>query len=562
MFSTLCITLNVYRREYEIIDVGVSSSAPERRSRRMRGRSTVIWPSAMLLIVALLLLPCGCGGTTGDPGRLPSAIEEIIGSLEFSYATWGIRVVDVESGDEVFTSLNQDIMLDPASTTKLFTVATGFDTLGADYRFQTPVYRQGEVGADGVLSGDLVLVASGDLAMGGRGALEGTIQYTAYDHNDANALGIGELTDGDPLAGLDELARQVAAGGIKEVAGDVIVDDRLYGPGHSFNPHEEYIITPIMINDNLIDLIIRPTQPGSPAEIDWRPRSAAYRVENGVVTADEGEQAGIEASSPTPGVISARGQVPAGGDEVIHTYYVEDPASFARTLFVEALRRAGVRVDAPETGENDAGSLPAEGSYTDTEEVALLASPPFKEYGKLILKVSHNLGADSVLCWVALQKGGKTTEDGLAVEHDFLTGAGVDTDGLILNDGQGAFGANFVSPVAAVQLLRHMSTRGDFGDYRDCLPVLGVDGSLANTLTDSPAAGNVQAKTGTHVGGDTMNQRMVMGARALGGYMVTSQGRELAFYVNVNNVPLGDMDEMMPLIEKHASILEAIYEEY
>jgi len=66
-----------------------------------------------------------------------------------------------------------------------------------------------------------------------------------------------------------------------------------------------------------------------------------------------------------------------------------------------------------------------------------------------------------------------------------------------------------------VQLLRYMSTRGDFEAYRDCLPVLGVDGSLANTLTDSPAAGNVEAKTGTHVGIDTMNQRAVMNARHL-----------------------------------------------
>jgi len=30
----------------------------------------------------------------------------------------------------------------------------------------------------------------------------------------------------------------------------------------------------------------------------------------------------------------------------------------------------------------------------------------------------------------------------------------------------------------------------------------------------------------------------------------------------VNNVPLGDMSQMMPLIQKHAGILEVIYEDY
>ena len=528
----------------------------------MRKRSLVIWPLSVLLVAALAVVNCGCGETSGGSAALPTGIEDVIDSPEFANSTWGIRVVDLESGEEVFNSLNPELMFDPASTTKLLTVATGFDVLGADYIFETPVYRTGEVGSGGVLDGDLVLVASGDLAMGGRGALEGTLQYTAYDHNDANALGMGELTAGDPLAGLGELARQVAAGGIAEVKGDVVIDDRLYGPGHSFNPREEYIITPITINDNLIDLVIKATQPGSPAEVDWRPQSAAYRVENAVVTAGDGEQTNIEVSSPAPGVIAVTGQISVDDGETVRTWYVEDPASFARTLFIEALRRAGVKVGSSELGENDGGGLPAVGSYTEAARVALLESPPFKEYGKLILKVSHNLGADSVLYWVAVHQGGKDMEDGLAAEHDFLSEAGVDTAGLIVNDGQGAFGANFVTPTTLVQLLRYMSTRDDFEAYRDCLPVLGVDGSLANTLTDSPAAGNVQAKTGTHVGIDTMNQRMVMNARALGGYMVTASGRELAFYVNVNNVPLGDMSEMMPLIQKHAGILEVIYEDY
>lgn len=528
----------------------------------MKRRSAVMWLPATFLIAMLLVLPCGCGGPCGDSSGLPSGVAGIIDSPEFAYSTWGIRVVDLDSGEEVFSSLNPDIMLDPASTTKLFTAAAGFDALGADYRFDTPVYRAGEVGADGVLNGDLILVASGDLAMGGRGALEGTIAYTDYDHNDANALGMGELTEGDPLAGLDELARQVAASGIKEVAGDVVIDARLFGPGRSFNPHEEYVITPIVINDNLIDLTIKPTQPGSPAEVEWRPQTAAYRVENKVDTVAEGGEVALEVGSTSPGVIVVEGQVPAGEDEVIRTYGVEDPAAFARTCFVEALQRAGIKVDAPETGENDPGKLPAEGSYAETERVALLESPPYKEYAKLILKVSHNLGADTLPYLIAVHEGGSTMEDGLAIEHDFLAGAGVDTDGMILNDGQGAFGANLVSPGCVVQLLRYMSTRDDFTDYRDCLPVLGVDGSLANTLTDSPAAGKVQAKTGTHVGSDSMNERPVVLARALGGYMMTASGRELAFDINVNNVPLGGMDEMMSLIEKHARILEVIYEEY
>ena len=41
--------------------------------------------------------------------------------------------------------------------TKLFSTAAALDTLGADYCFQTPIYRRGDVDASGVLKGDLIL---------------------------------------------------------------------------------------------------------------------------------------------------------------------------------------------------------------------------------------------------------------------------------------------------------------------------------------------------------------------------------------------------------------------
>lgn len=512
--------------------------------------------------VFLLLVAAGCdGGGTGGETVLSSGVREVVESPEFANSSWGIRVADLGSGEEL-ESLDSGAMLDPASTTKLFTAAAALDVLGEDYTFETPVYRRGGMGLGGALEGDLVLVAGGDLVLGGRGAIDGTIEYTDADHADANALGYAELTGGDPLAGLDELARQVAAGGIREIKGDVIVDDRLYGPGSSFNPSEEYILTPIMVNENLIDLVITPGSPGGPAEVEWRPRPSVYQVENRVVTITAGERTELVIEESSPGVITVEGLIPADAGETVRTFQVTDPASFARTLFIEALRRAGVTVAAPETGTNNVAALPAPGSYAEPDRVALLVSPPLKEYARLILKVSHNLGADTLLYLMAVDRGGSTMEEGLALEKAFLDRAGVDTGGIILNDGQGAFGANFVSPDSVVQLLRYMSTRGDFATYRDCLPVLGVDGSLAGVLTSSPAAGKVQAKTGTHAGGDALNQRMVVQARALGGYMVTASGRELVFDINVNHVPIDDMDGLLEMMQKHAGIVEAVYNEY
>ena len=130
----------------------------------------------------------------------------------YADATWSLLVTDVETG-ETFYELNADQMSLTGSTRKLFSVGMALDALGADHRQTTPVYRLGEVAADGTLDGDLVLVGGGDLMFGGRRIDADTVEFTDFDHNDANNLGTAILTPQDPLYALDDLARQVRAAG-------------------------------------------------------------------------------------------------------------------------------------------------------------------------------------------------------------------------------------------------------------------------------------------------------------------------------------------------------------
>jgi D-alanyl-D-alanine carboxypeptidase len=100
------------------------------------------------------------------------------------------------------------------------------NALGADYRFKTPIYRTADVSSDGELKGDLILVASGDPTLGGRTTPDDKIAFTDVDHGDANALPGVELVARDPLSGLDELAKQVVASGIKKISGKVSSSSR------------------------------------------------------------------------------------------------------------------------------------------------------------------------------------------------------------------------------------------------------------------------------------------------------------------------------------------------
>src|SRR5215213_144089 len=224
---------------------------------------------------------------------LPAAITSVMDKPRYAQSTWSLLVADVASG-EILYELHPDQIALTGSVRKLFSVGLALEQLGAEHRFTTPVYRQGVVDARGALMGDLVLVAAGDLTLGGRLNADGAIAFTNFDHNDANNLSTAILTPQDPMRGLDDLAQQVRASGIQTVTGDVIVDDRLF---ESFRvPNQHLLITPIMVNENMVDVTVGPTQAGQAASLDWRPRTAAFSVQGKATTVAEGAPATVSLS--------------------------------------------------------------------------------------------------------------------------------------------------------------------------------------------------------------------------------------------------------------------------
>src|ERR687897_1183963 len=491
---------------------------------------------------------------TGDP--LPAEITAIIEQPRYSLARWGIYVADRETGEAVYDLGGGERFL-AASTTKLFPGAAALAAYGPDYRFETPVYRTGAVGADGTLAGDLILVASGDPTMGGRTTPDGGIAYTPFDHIYANAFPtLATLTPENPLAGLDDLAGQIAAAGIRRIDGDVVIDARLFPAMEK----DGYVLTPIWINDNLIDITITPGVSGSPATVAWRPETAAYRVQADVQTIPAGQALNLIVTSPSPGVISVAGQLPADQAQALQTYQVEDPPAFARTLLIEALGRAGVTVAATATGANPDGKLPPPGRYAAADRVALLTSPPFAENIKLIFKVSMNQHADLLIFLLALKHGETSFAAGLQQIPPFLQQLGLDPDEVSLSDGRGNEYTDLFSPRTVSQLLQEMATRPDFPAYFDALPILGVDGSEIETVAPtSPVRGKAFAKSGTTIDGDVMNQRPLTMVRALAGYLTATSGRELIFAIYVSDVPLAEALDVLTVIKEQGSIAEVIF---
>ena len=217
------------------------------------------------LAVVLLAAVCAVPAPAAPPDALAKKLEAVIDGPDYKHASWGILVVDAKTGETVYAR-NPDAMLAPASVTKLFSCAAALVAIGADAKQETCVFERG-LTLKGTLRGDLILVASGDLMLGGRGK-DGKTHFKDKDHTYANGgFGDSELTDTDPLAGLNELAKQVKAAGITRVEGEVLIDDRLFARtrGSGSGPDA---VTPIVVNDNVIDVTITPgAKAGDPAKV-------------------------------------------------------------------------------------------------------------------------------------------------------------------------------------------------------------------------------------------------------------------------------------------------------
>jgi D-alanyl-D-alanine carboxypeptidase/D-alanyl-D-alanine-endopeptidase (penicillin-binding protein 4) len=494
--------------------------------------------STTILLLLLLFNPTVLHAQSKE---LAQQIQKIMERPEFKHALFGIEFYSLDKGKVIY-SINADKLFTPGSTTKLLTEGTALSLLGADYRFHTRVYRTGRIDADGVLDGDLILVASGDPNLSGRLRDDGTLAFENEDHSydgDPNTRAV----PGDPLLVIRRLAQQIADKGIKKIRGNVIVDATMFREG-ARELGTGVVMSPIVVNDNIIDVVVSPgASEGTAVTFTSSPTTLYVTFVNRAKTGKTDSEPDIRFAGNQPGTegrqnVTIAGSFPAGKSPVLFKYVVPSPTRFAETLFTEALREKGVGVE-PIPGYRDLAALAA--SYVPEQLIAEHVSAPLKEEIKVTLKVSQNLHASiTPLILGALLAPKNTDRTGFDLEKDFLSKAGLDTSGAQQADGAGG-NAHF-TPDFMVSYLTYMSKQKDFQVFYDALPILGRDGTLFDIQTQSPAAGSVHAKTGTFSVYDPLNRRLLVTGKGLAGYMTTRKGDHLAFAIYVNNVsvPAGD----------------------
>lgn len=456
-------------------------------------------------------------------------IQAVMDRPEFAHASWGMEFYDLGTKKTLF-AVNRDRLFVPGSTTKVVTMGTALETLGPDHRFHTRMYRTGPV-RNGIVDGDLVLVASGDPNLSGRERPDGSYAFIDQDHSYG-----GQPLATDPLTVVKDMARQVAARGIRGVTGQVIVDATLF-PENGRELGTRIALSPLVINDNVIDIVIAPgAKAGEAATVTVSPRTAHLTVIAQAVTIDSGAPAAMRAIEDSTDkdhrTLQVMARVPRGSPAANARWAVPLPSRFGEIVFADALQQAGVTV-IPRLAGRTVDFAALSRRYADSLVVAERVSLPLTAEARVLLKTSQNLHASNFPLLVgALAKD--STKNGFDVARTWLERAGLDLNGAVQGDGAG--GDAYFSPAFMTRYLEIIAQKPWAAAFRAALPVLGKDGTLALIQVNAPGAGKVSAKTGTFSSYDPLNRRLIVHGKGLAGYFTTKSGREIAFAIYVNNV--------------------------
>jgi D-alanyl-D-alanine carboxypeptidase/D-alanyl-D-alanine-endopeptidase (penicillin-binding protein 4) len=397
----------------------------------------------------------------------------------------GIVFVEVPTG-RVLASANPELALNPASNAKIFTAATALARLGPGYRFTTSVHGR----IEGGVAAELVLRGHGDPSL--------------------------------RSADLAALARELAALGLRKVAGDLLVDqsrfdDRFVPPAFDQQPNEwaafRAPVSAVAVDRNAVTIHVLAGKAGEPARA-WAEPPGAVELDNRALTGPRGAGRKLELTlRAKEGKLVAvlGGKLAEGLPRVELQRRVDDPRLLAGRVLAHFLRREGVEL----------GGNVASGGSGEREVLVTHVSQPLSSLLHELGKRSDNYYAEMILKAIGAESatGPATSAAGAGAVGDWLRAAGALEPSTRIVNGSGLFDANRAS---ASTLARALAA-----GYRDPsiaselvaqLAIGGVDGTLRSRFQRQASSRAVRAKTGTLA-------RVV----ALSGYVLSPSRAPIAF---------------------------------
>src|SRR6266567_187674 len=460
--------------------------------------------------------------------ELRSQIEQITRQPALEPGFFAVKIVSLDTGAIIYEQ-NANKFVRPASNMKLYTVAAALDRLTPDYHFITSVYAQDKPDKSGAIKGDLIIYGRGDPSIAAR------------------------FNNGDYFKGINDLADRIVAAGVRRVKGDLVGDEGYFngaplGSGWEWEDLTWSFgaqVSALTVNDNAVDLTARAgDRVGALVVITTGPQATFMTIVNRAITSVRGSKSDLQVYRGLgANTVQITGSVPLGDNGFSGSIAIPDPALAFVTMLRDSLMKRGVKVEGRvrTIDARSGGSivpdpflalaqLPSYLQRPTPVEIASVQSAPFSIIAAQTLKPSQNLYTEIILRTLGKMTSSnpsQTNEDaGLIVVRNFLRQAGANESDLALNDGSGLSRNDMITANATVQLLTFMSKHRYSAQFRDALPIAGVDGTLRSRMRGTPAENNVRAKTGS-----------LSSVASLSGYVTSAAGEHLVFSMMLNNYP-------------------------
>lgn len=475
--------------------------------------------------------------------ELQNAIRERLQRPELRRGQVGVKIASLNSGKVIFEE-NAEKYFMPASNMKNFTVATGIERLTPDFRFVTSVYSAAPPDASGTIKGNLRIFGRGDVSI--------STAFFPLDDSD-NDPTTGKI---DPnkvyYKGIDRLVDKIVTAGVKRIEGDLVGDDSYFTgdalPGTwEWDDLQWYYgaeVSALPLNDNAVDLTVKPGAAGSSCAVALSPANPVVRVINQCMTSAANTLRTLRIEKKlNQNVVEITGSLPVGNNGFNGSITVTRPAELFIVLLRQRLEQKGIAI----TGQTRTIAARTTVQPTESLEIAKLESPPLSLIAAKTMKPSQNMYTETILRTIGEQfrrapitgPNGTTNNEtpstadsaeiGFAQVKRFLTQIGIPEDGIIQHDGSGLSRHDLITPSAVVRLYTYMAKESKYSQvWRDALSIAGVDGTLKNRFVGTRAALNVRGKTGT-----------IDQVSALSGYVTTAGGEQLVFSFVVNAVNEG-----------------------
>lgn len=425
---------------------------------------------------------------------LAKEIDAVIERSELANARWGVMAVSLRDG-RVLVARDARKLFNPASIQKILTSVVALDRLGPDFRWKTRVYSKAEI-RDGTLTGDLILYGEG-----------------APDFD---------------LAGIEKLAAQLKASGLKHITGDVVGDESFFkgdslGDGWMWNALQWYYgaaASALSFNQNQARITLE----------NGKPRSDDKFIE---LSGEVAPVADIEAIGVKRELGTDKVYVWGNGRNLDVRIAINQPARFSAKILREILEKNGITVEGTDRSVDwtSADKLNPE----TARELASVESGTLAEVLRRMNRDSVNLYAELILRTLGKKFGSEAPDEnpqmqklrgddlaGAAVVKQWLTAKNVATEEIRVHDGSGLSRLDFVTPEAFARALIMAAQSKYAGVFENSLPVAGQSGTLKGRLGNH--SGKILAKTGS-----------ITYVAALAGYANSKSGETLAFVIICNN---------------------------